>query len=203
MWILVGQRLSQVCSLEMGSHEGKLDLNALASPVYVKGPVPWVSILTRMVLLGVWSNLVNKRKLSCTHFVFFISKQTQTLCFFDRHLTSLQGEVPSQYLNSRELAFSLVVLVSTKAKARTKKQSENLARLARQGPKELDQTRSKRRVTGELMISNWIFHLASTDWGSEMWSASQSFSIPGRAAVCAAAMPSAAGPGSYQLHIRT
>ena len=45
MWILVGQRLSQVCSLEMGSHEGKLDLNALASPVYVKGPVPWVSIL--------------------------------------------------------------------------------------------------------------------------------------------------------------
>ena len=39
----------------------------------------------------------------------------------------------SQYLNSRELAFSLVVLVSTyKAEARTKKQSENLARLARQ-----------------------------------------------------------------------
>ena len=56
MWILVGQRLPQVCSLEMRSHEGKLDLNALASPVYVKGPISWVSILTWKMLLGVWSN---------------------------------------------------------------------------------------------------------------------------------------------------
>ena len=163
------------------------------------GLVYWLEWCS-LVFGPTWS--INENCHALISFSSYPSKLRHSV-FFDRHLTSLQGEVPSQYLNSRELAFSLVVLVSTKAKARTKKQSENLARLARQGPKELDQTRSKRRVTGELMISNWIFHLASTDWGSEMWSASQSFSIPGRAAVCAAAMPSAAGPGSYQLHIRT
>ena len=69
MWILVGQRSPQVCSLEMRSHEGKLDLNALASPVYVKGPISWVSILTRKMLLGVWSNFVNKQKFAAHIFL--------------------------------------------------------------------------------------------------------------------------------------
>ena len=73
MWILVGQRSPQVCSLEMRSHEGKLDLNALASPVYVKGPVPWVSILTRKMLLGVWSNFCQKTEIVSAAHTFFSS----------------------------------------------------------------------------------------------------------------------------------